>query len=153
MENKRMDKINILAGSESRRAKVLHLKIIESSFKLRNAPQATALPSPGAGTWALSGISSPQASVSFTARRCRSGNRLSASSPIWQPLSSTSQYHNMEKDRMLLNANCCFPSQVYFTPRRNAGGSLCSTAFQPNTFQYYFNILSLPTLKFVDLFI
>lgn len=65
MENKRMDKINILAGSESRRAKVLHLKIIESSFKLRNAPQATALPSPGAGTWALSGISSPQASVCF----------------------------------------------------------------------------------------
>lgn len=46
MENKRMDKINILAGSESRRAKVLHLKIIESSFKLRNAPQAHSIAQP-----------------------------------------------------------------------------------------------------------
>lgn len=46
MENKRMDKINILARSDSRRAKVLHLKIIESSFKLRNAPQAHSIAQP-----------------------------------------------------------------------------------------------------------
>lgn len=35
-KKKRMDKTYILAGSESNRAKVLHLKIIQSSFQLTN---------------------------------------------------------------------------------------------------------------------